>query len=306
MDRSLVFFVFCVATYSGCYQAGTTEKPPTKKSRFVYKETIVRGTDTGIISLGGFKRINIADNLCQHWQLSNRKAITASVFPDPNMRKSIVRDMVLFKDSTVALSPMGTFKPGTWQIRVENKVKYLILRFPALTEKQYIIEQLSSNSMRLVIPEKSSFSLQFSAPAQVHQNMHNDPFHPQNNQWRIKPAQMENDSAIHARIKNCLLFFALYFRDHIKRDAATISFEGLPSIFAWYNGGIGLPDKNEISVSWIECFYNKEQALKGYTILRRLIVDYDFNWPKGAPGWIYRTHSVLEQMYHKVDDVKFE
>lgn len=301
-----MLFVFCSAIYSGCYQASTTEKASVKRSPYVYKETIVGGNDTGIIRLGGFKRINIADILCQHWQLSNRKAITASVFPDPEVRKSIVREMVLFKDSTVALSPMGTFKPGTWQIRVENKLKYLMLWFQGGAKKQYIIEELSSTSMQLVIPEKRSFLLQFSAPGQVHQNMHNDPFHPQNNQWRIQPAKEETDSAIHARIKNCLLFFALYYRDHIKMEAETISFEGLPSIFEWYNGGIGLPNKDEISNSWIDCFYNKEQALKGYAILRRLIVDYDFNWPKGAPGWIYRTHSVLEQMYHKIDDVKVD
>jgi hypothetical protein len=134
--------------------------------------------------------------------------------------------------------------------------------------------------------------------------MRNDPFHPVNNGWRIKPAYKETDSAIVARIKNCLLFFALYYRDHIKRSAKTISFEGLPSIFTWYNGGIGLPDQDELTDSWINCFYNEEQALQGYAILRKLIVDYEFNWPRGAPSWIYRTHSVLEQMYHKVDDLK--
>lgn len=157
-----------------------------------------------------------------------------------------------------------------------------------------------------MMPGWPLLSLGFAASGELHQNMYNDPFHPSNNRWRIKPAQKETDSGIHERIKNCLLFYALYYRDHIKRQAETISFEGLPALFEWYNGGIGLPHKNELSDSWIECFYNKDQALKGYTLLRKLIVDYEFNWPKGAPNWLYRTHSVLEQMYYQVDELKAE
>lgn len=304
MNLRLGLIIFFAALYSGCYEANSNEKPVAKRKLFVYKETVVKGKDTGMIRLGGFRRINIADILCQRWQLENRKDINAAGVPDPEARKSIARDLVLFKDSTAVLNPMGTIKFGNWQIRTENKLKVLLLQFQDGRKQHYIIKDLSSNRMELVMPEIRSLILAFSAPALLHKNMLSDPFHPANNQWRIKPAQKESTSAIHERIKNCLLFYALYYRDHIKRAAGTISFEGLPALFEWYNGGIGLPDKDELADSWIDCFYNKEQALKGYAILRKLIVDYEFNWLKGAPGWIYRTHSVLEQMYHKVDDLR--
>lgn len=304
MDQRLVIVIFFAAMYSGCYDANTKEKPAAKRKPFVYKETIVKGNDTGMIRLGGFKRLNIADILCQRWQLENGKGINSVTLPAWETRESIVSDVVLFKDSTVVSNPMGTIKPGTWQISTGNKMKILMLQFQDGTKQQYILRDLASNRMKLAMPESASYILEFSASGQLHQNMRNDPFHPANNQWRVKPVQSENNSAIHARIKNCLLFYALYYRDHIKRNAETISFEGLPSLFKWYNGGIGLPDKDDLADSWIECFYNKKEALKGYSILRKLIVDYEFNWPKGTPGWIYRTHAVLEQMYHKVDDLK--
>jgi hypothetical protein len=304
--RLILVIIFVAAACAGCYEANTNQKASAKKRKFIYRETIAKGNDTGMTKLGSFKRINIADVLCQHWHLENDEDIPASVIPDEGMRESMPDDLVLFKDSTVLLNPFGNLKLGMWQVKADNKSRFLLLGLEDGTTKQYGIEGLTSNHMDLILPENRSLSLRFSAPAQVHQNMYNDPFHPANNRWRVKPVHPENDSAIRARIKNCLLFYALYYRDHIKRKGETISFEGLPYIFEWYNGGIGLPDKDELSDSWIECFYNKEQALKGYAILRKLIVEYEFNWPRGTPGWTYRTHSVLEQMYHKVDDLKVE
>jgi hypothetical protein len=299
----LLIFFFCFAC-SGCYETNTNSGSVRKKPGFVYKETIVTGNDTGMIRLGGFKRINISDILCQRWQLENGNDISEELIADAEMNKSFVREIVLFKDSSVLVNPMNVLQVARWHIASERNMKQLILAFPDQKKRKYNVEHLSSTSMKLRMQEVQDYLLHFTAPAQTHQNYYNDPFHPKHNQWRIKPLSKETDSAIHARVKNCILFFALYFRDHIKREAKSINFRGLPTIFKWYNGGVGLPDKNQLDDSWINCFYNPEQALKGYSILRKLIVDYAFSWPVGAPNWLFETHSVLEQMYHKVDDLK--
>jgi hypothetical protein len=303
MNRSLSFILFYALMHASCYQAGTREKSPATKSRFVYKETIASG-DTEMISLGSFKRSNIADILCQRWELENWEEITADRVPDVELRKSIPRDMVLFKDSTVVLNPVGKLRLGKWRLDIKGDSRLMTLSLSDKTQRQYVIMDLASNRFILSLPEVKDFFLNLYTSRLLHRNMYNDPFHPVNNRWRIKPLEKETDSAIYARLKNCLLFFALYFRDHIKRNTETISFEELPEIFAWYNRGIGLPDKDELSDSWIDCFYNKEEAQKGYSILRKLIVDFEYKWPSGAPGWTYETHSVLEQMYHKIDDIK--
>lgn len=304
MTRLLI----CIFSYSvmhvSCYNADTAEKERIKKPTYVYKETIVKGKDTGMVTLGQFRRNNIADILCQRWQLGNRRNITAQNIPDFELRKSIVRDIALFRDSSVVINPAGKIKLGRWRVNDQGNSKILTILFPGSSQQQYKIHELLSKRLILSIPGMDEFQLAYSAPAVLHTNMRNDPFHPENNRWRIKPLEKESDSAIYARIKNCLLFFALYFRDHIKRGAETISFEELPEIFSWYDKGIGLPDKRNLSESWIECFYSEEQALKGYSILRKLIVDYEYDWPSRAPEWTYETHSVLEQMYHKLDKVR--
>jgi hypothetical protein len=109
--------------------------------------------------------------------------------------------------------------------------------------------------------------------------------------------------AIRARVLGRIKFYALYFRDNIKREMSGISFLGLPIIFEWYSRGIGLPEKEALHDSRAWCFYNRRQAEKGYELLRRLIVDYEFDWPEGAMVWVYETRSVPEQLYHKMDSL---
>jgi hypothetical protein len=145
-----------------------------------------------------------------------------------------------------------------------------------------------------------SMYMRMRADAKAHRNMYNDPFHPSNLWWCMPPSRPETDSAIHARVRASVKFFALYLRDNILRKKAKINFAGLPDIFNWYSGGIGLSDPELVDDSWINCFYNKEQAMQGYEMLKKLIVEHEFNWPKRAPSWVHQTHSVLEQMYHKL------
>jgi hypothetical protein len=200
------------------------------------------------------------------------------------------------------IDPRMKMRTGSWKRELSDKINTLIISFEKGRKQQYRIRQLSASMLQLSWRDGAdSFWIRFHSDARAHQNILNDPFHPDNNEWRIKPAKKENDLQIHERVKECVRFYALYYRDAIKRKKKEILFGGLPDIFVWYNRGIGLPDRKLVEDSWIDCFYNKEQALKGYDLLHKLIVDEEYIWPKGSPGWIYDTHSVLEQMYKRID-----
>lgn len=285
--------LFCLLACSSSDTA--TKKNKAGKSSFVYRETLVQGTDTGMIELKGFKRNDPRELFYQVWHLvkSNTNGKTRT-YTNAGAKEVLA----LFRDSAMFSNSDGDAIAGSWYIDQRGNQSVLIIK----SGKQFIpllVVAISSTQMQLA-SAGNQLQLQFEAEGMAHKNPLNDPFHPVNTQWLIHPVKKEPDSVIRGRVKQCLRFYALYFRDHIKRKKSKITFEGLPDAFDWYEGGISLPDRDLVSNKWIRCFYNEEQSLKGYNYLHQLMKDYDFEWPKGAPNWIYRTHSVLEQMYIKM------
>ena len=142
--------------------------------------------------------------------------------------------------------------------------------------------------------------LYFSSDGIVHKRPEEDPFHPSNNRWRIKPSSSETDKQILDRVKQCIHFYALFFQDNHQRQETDISFIGLPNCFVWYNGGIGLPMEVELDNKWIDCFYSKKEALKGYQMLKTLIEKHVLVWPEHPTSWIKETAEMLDQMHDKM------
>lgn len=129
-----------------------------------------------------------------------------------------------------------------------------------------------------------------------------EPFAIENNRWRMPPGKKETDSAIKQRLKENLHFFILFYRSAILKDDKHVSFWGLPSCLKWYGGGIFLKKPEELRDNWIECFYNKDQAMKAYLLAERLL-SRKYEWPKGEHNWLKLNLAVLEQMYKKIDEM---
>ena len=271
------------------------------KSTFVFKETIADG-DTSMISFGKMKPLNITYDLCQQWELKDPDdASTNDLTYDPQSGDHLFQEMMLFRDSSVTFNPRNGLKMGKWKLgQSENKL-LLILRFQNEAAREFIILQKKSDKLSLAWKEGDlHLGMRLTSDAKAHANELNDPFHPFNNKWRVHPKKAETENEILDRVRNCVRFYALFFRDRILRHKSEINFAGLPSCFIWYNGGIGLYEIDALPQSWIDCFYSEQQAIKGRNILKQLFAKYDFNWPKGTPSWFYETHSVLEQIYHKL------
>ncbi|NII25620.1 hypothetical protein HB364_11035 [Pseudoflavitalea sp. X16] len=291
-----------IAVIIGCGgSAAVDEDRPNANAPYILKEMVATG-DTGMTRFSGIKTVNELNKLCQHWELAGNEGATSAELVEDEDNDRMVPGLDLFTDSSFVENPRGHFTTGTWRIRRDDQQLILVLTSINKKEKTWTISEFNSGSLRLTTTSDagSTLYLNLSADGMVHRNKLNDPFHPVNNQWRIKPAQRESDSAIALRAKQCVKFYALFYRDNILRQKDKINFFGLPEIFEWYSRGIGMPDWEDIQDSWVNCFYDKEQARKGYGVLRELIVNYEFNWPKGAPDWRMETESVLEQMYLKM------
>jgi len=277
--------------------------PPRKeKSSFVFKETIAAG-DTSMLSFGKMKPLNITYDLCQQWELRDPdNASTVDLTFNPKTGDHLFQEIMLYRDSSVTFNPRNGIRMGKWKLgQLEDKL-LLKLIFSDGSKREFIILQKRSNQLSLAwLQGEERFGMQLSSDAKAHANGMNDPFHPFNNQWRIHPNKSESEKEILERMKNCVRFYALYFRDHILRNRSDINFSGLPSCFIWYRRGIGLYEEDSLPQGWVDCFYSEKQAIKGRNIIKELFRKYDFNWPRGTPSWFYETHSVLEQMFHKLE-----
>jgi hypothetical protein len=285
-----------------CLIACQAPSPEKQKSLFVFKETIAAG-DTSMISFGKMKPLNITYDLCQQWELRDPDdANTTDLSYDPQTGDHLFQEIMLFRDSAVTFNPRNALKMGKWKLGQSENRLLLKLIFTDGSMREFIILQKRSNQLSLVWRQgEMRYGMRLSSDAKAHANGMNDPFHPVNNQWRLHPSKAESEKEILERMKNCIRFYALYFRDHIVRNRTEINFSGLPSCFIWYRRGIGLYEIDALPETWVACFYSEKQAIRGRNIINELFKKYDFNWPKGTPSWFYETHSVLEQMYHKLE-----
>jgi hypothetical protein len=299
----LTNLLFLLITFPGisCTDETSVSKTALQKkqqSNYVFRERMIKGKDTAMVHLRG----SVEAVLAQHWFLDDLAAVSDDKLVWENGDGSrLFPSLNLFPDSTALEDPRGGLKQATWHREVADKINTIVLKYGDNRKRVYRIRELSLRNLTISWKEgPDSFWIRYRSDGMAHQDMRNDPYHPSNNLWRIKPDHKETEIAIHQRVKDCVRFYALYYRDHIKRHKKVIEFLGLPEIFRWYNGGIGLPMKGDMSESWANCFYNRTQAERGYDILKNLIDVYEFDWPTGTPGWHYRTHSVLEQMYEKL------
>ena len=299
-----VFLVLFIIV-QGCVSSSVDENNDHKKSSgFRFRDTIVDSAQAGMNTFSRFITNKFSDIICQHWELKDMDDASTDALMWKNKNGDrLYQELFLFKDSSAVQNPRNGLKIGKWNIEGEKSHKQLVLHFDNGSSIAYTLSTLSLNAMTIEwISSRDMMYMKMRSDGKVHQNMLNDPFYPANLSWMIKPAHPENDSMIYSRVSQCLRFYALFYRDNILRQSKTINFAGLPEIFIWYNGGIGLSPKAEIDATWIDCFYNRHEAEKGYDILHKLMVNYEFDWPKGAPAWTYKTHSVLEQMYHKLGE----
>lgn len=282
----------------------TEEKSSDEDSTaFVIQELLIKDRDTAMVKIEQSAKTQLATLLCQHWELEKMDDVESIDQVLDEKGKRIFPGLVFFDDFQVVENPRGHLKIGNWKASVKNGKIMLELTFKPNITRDFQVKSINPSYLLLATPLVNGGSRELRLKGTGYRQPHNqwDPFYPDNIRWMIKPTKSENDSLIYERTKQAVRFFALFYRDNIKKQQSEINFVGLPKIFEWYSGGIGLVDRESVQDSWLDCFYNSKQAFKAYRILHDLIVDYEFNWIK-APSWIYATHSVLEQMYLKMED----
>ena len=239
--------------------------------------------------------------LCQGWAMED-DVDALSGMDDDSKIEIPYRSFYFAANGTFIKNPRNAMDWGNWVY--DDDKKTITLNYSSVVGKDvYKIAALASNELKLLnIGINTSTILKFISSGRRFKDPQEEPFDLINNGWRIKPNRKETDSVIQQRLKDNLHFFILFYKSAVIKDDKEVSFWGLPSCFKWYGGGIFIKKKEELKENWIECFYNKEQAMKAYTLAEKLL-ERKYEWPKGESNWLKQNLYVLEQMYKNLDGI---
>lgn len=245
---------------------------------------------------------NTYNMLCQDWVLEE-DAEGLEGMTESSQFEVPYRSFYFSTNGSFVKNPRNAFDYGTWTyddaaktITVNNSIEKI--------REVYKIAKITANEMTLAnAGANSAASLKFVAPGMRFKNAADEPYFLENNRWRIKPKSKESDSAIHQRLKENLYFFILFYKSALAKEDKAVSFWGLPSCFKWYGGAIFIKKEDELKDNWVNCFYNKEQAMQAYALADKLL-SQQYNWPKGEQNWLKLNLAVVELMYKKLDEVR--
>ena len=269
-------------------------------------EVVVQSIPAEEAVFGGGRLVNLAlsdnmkDILCQHW-VNKDDLEFLSGENDASLQDLPVRSYSFFNDGSMVKQPRGYVQTGTWELDEQQKPYAINIKYSNGKKEKMLVAQLAPN--RLIIAkqeDKTILRTTFKGEAYSHKNITEDPFHPQNLGWRIKPDKPENTAQIRQRLKDGIHFFVLFYEQEVNAGSNEVYFTGMPSCYKWYAGGIYLYKKEELSDLWLDCFYDKEQAMQAYAMADELL-SHKYQWPKGEKNWLKQNLAVLRQMEKKME-----
>jgi len=128
-----------------------------------------------------------------------------------------------------------------------------------------------------------------------------DPFHPALNHWRIRPASKETDAEIRQRLINYLDHFAAILFAADQREQGVVSFRHSLGIVKVYHGGIGRIPVSRIPDEWIDCFYDREDAMSAYRLFGHYLSGGTYKG--GTTGsWIKDDYRILRKIRQLMEE----
>ena len=212
-------------------------------------------TDTSsLISYKALKSAPLKEALSQTWKLDDASPkYWNTLLWDSAEDKRKYPELALFRDYSATENARCKIRFGKWKINKSRRE--LQLNFTDGSHETYFVKKILLQTLVLTKEMNGEeVEVTFLSDGLAQKQPADDPFYPSNNYWRIKPSKPESDEQILSRLKQCVHFYSLFFRDNHQRAATDISYTGLPVCFQWYNGGIGVPQELDLDKKWINCF----------------------------------------------------
>jgi len=271
MKNSLIYFAVLLCTIPSC-----KEKP--KEANLLEGKESVAVIETTHFGSWKFSHQEPSDG--------SRKEHFISFFPDG-------------KGTIIAGVDLDTF---VW-VKDQNRLGEISIR-PELGLIGY--GSGNSSQVRLMTHEGKSYielsaydgnlKLYFSRRYNMMTNYLEDPYHPDNNLWRIRAYKEITTEQIESKVNNYLLHYKYLFKvaldEEGKRRFTNKNSKGIIRI---YDGGIGVVSPQKISEDWYSYYYTKEEALASLDILKKKIKDRNIA-KKRSDDWVLAGYKVLERI----------
>jgi hypothetical protein len=201
--------------------------------------------------------------------------------------------LFIMNNGVLVENPLGDLlRPGRYILtQKEMRVKYEDGK-----SASFLIERVTPTQLWIRRKEDGKeTALTYKASGIGYRNSLDNPYHPKYNWWRIKPIKPEDEAALKHRLRNYMDFYVIFFQDFLNRDLRTFSLGNIPCCFNWYKGGITIHSEKNLQDNWINCFYNREQALKARAILEDAVMK-KHKWVPNVPNWVEQTEPVLRSI----------
>ncbi len=229
--------------------------------------------------------------LCQNWEHQEDAEDAAASGGEGGIEQPY-RGMAFFVNGKVTQNPRDKIRLGKWTFDEEKKLVHL--EFSTGPALHYKIGAIGPRELVLQnLNDKTKTT--YRADGKFSPDPIINPFYPANNEWRIKPLRKESADELKTRSLGALDFYAKFLTDNAAREGNLVSFVGFPGCFKWYNGGISISSESKLGEKWINCFYNKGQALAARQMLED-IISKKYKWNKKETNWVKQSADILRQM----------
>lgn len=231
--------------------------------------------------------------LAQYWILSDADNPMGRDLVAKEDGRDFMPGLVVLQNGEIVENPAGEMTRGNYE-RVNDSMH---VTFVGGRAAYYKITMLSPDTLRLDRVVNDELSTLYYGPTNTWwPEADVNPFSQKNMAWTVKPSAPESREQIKQRVDDYIRFCQYYIEGYSRGGATRISFVGLPNIFNFYAGGITIPnDDKNLNKKWVDCFYDRTQAVEAYNILRGLVIK-KYDWDQDEPNWINQSGPVLQAM----------
>jgi hypothetical protein len=166
----------------------------------------------------------------------------------------------------------GTFESGNWELQKDQLVLYVNRRLSDSYFAQFTGKILMLSTGDGTILNFESKPLQRTDDA--------NPFSLNNNQWRIKATQKENDTLLMQRMINHVKYWQAYFTWAFNNNLRSVDVRSTATPIKIYGNGLTLKQFKDLPRAWVNLFYDEDDCQRANDLLEEKIKAMTIAWPQ--------------------------